>query len=131
MNILPSRINRLISYIRAKPDATIPTYNVKGDTSVTLFDDLSDEEKKAALKKLDQLASNQPLDPSQANPTQHPSRRRRLFNWRFCTMVFLGLGFVTFAVVASVVLAVDTAKDPDLVAKLRMANTNLDRMALL
>lgn len=130
MNILPSRINRLISRTRAKPDATIPTYNVKGDTSITLFEDLPDEEKKAALKKLDQLASNQPLDPSQANSTQ-PSSRRRRFNWRFCTMVFLGLGFVTFAVVASVALAVDTAKDPDLVAKLRMANTNLDRMALL
>lgn len=46
-------------------------------------------------------------------------------------MVFLGLGFVAFATVASVALAVDTTKDPELVAKLRMASTNLDRMALL
>lgn len=46
-------------------------------------------------------------------------------------MVFLGLGFVTFAVVASVALAVDNDKDADLVSKLRLANTNLDRMKLL
>jgi len=46
-------------------------------------------------------------------------------------MVFLGLGFVAFVIVASVVLAVDTDKDPGLVSKLRLANTNLDRMKLL
>jgi len=46
-------------------------------------------------------------------------------------MVFLGLGFVAFAVVASVALAVDTDKNPDLVTKLLTANTNLDRMNLL
>lgn len=46
-------------------------------------------------------------------------------------MLFLGIGFIVFAVVASVVLAIDKDQDPDLVAKLRVANTNLDRMNLL
>ncbi|KIW88988.1 uncharacterized protein Z519_10472 [Cladophialophora bantiana CBS 173.52] len=45
--------------------------------------------------------------------------------------MFLRLGFITFAVVASVAFAVDVDKNADLVAKLRLANTNLDRMTLL
>jgi hypothetical protein len=129
MNILPSSINRLISRLRPSPNQTIPTY--EKHSSVTLFDDLPNEEKKAALKKLDQLASTQPVVSPQTTSAQSPSRPRRIFNWRSCIMVFLGLGFIAFATVASVALAVDTSKDPELVAKLRMANTNLDRMALL
>lgn len=46
-------------------------------------------------------------------------------------MVFLGLSFVVCAVIASVAIAIDVDADPNLVAKLRMANTNLDRMNLL
>lgn len=46
-------------------------------------------------------------------------------------MALLGLGFIILAVLASVALAVDKDKDPALVAKLRLANTNLDRLKLL
>lgn len=46
-------------------------------------------------------------------------------------MLFAGISFVVAAIVASVALAIDVDADPDLVAKLRMANTNLDRMNLL
>lgn len=131
MNILPSSITRIVSRLRPSPNPTIPTYNSKEHCSATLFDDLPAEEKKAALKKLDQLASAQPVDPSLPPSIQSSPRRRRFFNWKNFIMVFLSLGFIAFATVASVALAVDTNKDPDLVAKLRMANTNLDRLALL
>jgi hypothetical protein len=45
-------------------------------------------------------------------------------------MTFTILSLAVLAIVA-LVKAVDKDVDPDLVAKLRMANTNLDRMALL
>jgi len=131
MNILPSSFNRIVSRLRPAPNPTIPTDNSKEHSRATLFDDLPAEEKKAALEKLDRLAAVQPVDTSSASSVQSCPRRRRFFNWKNFIMVFLGLGFVAFATAASVALAVDTNKDPDLVAKLRMANTNLDRMALL
>ena len=46
-------------------------------------------------------------------------------------MAFTGLSFLICAVIASVALAIDVDANPSLVAKLRMANTNLDRMKLL
>ncbi|OQV11163.1 hypothetical protein CLAIMM_15043 [Cladophialophora immunda] len=45
--------------------------------------------------------------------------------------MLLRVGFLALVAVASVAWAVDTDKNPDLVAKLRVANTNLDRMKLL
>lgn len=45
-------------------------------------------------------------------------------------MAFTILSLAVLAIVA-LVKAVDKDSNPDLVAKLRMANTNLDRMALL
>ncbi|OAP58912.1 hypothetical protein AYL99_06209 [Fonsecaea erecta] len=45
--------------------------------------------------------------------------------------MFLGPSFLACAAVASVALAVDTDVNPSLVAQLRVANTNLDRMNLL
>ena len=46
-------------------------------------------------------------------------------------MAFTGLSFLICAVIASVALAIDVDANPSLVAKLRLANTNLDRMNLL
>jgi hypothetical protein len=103
----------------------LPTYH---SSQSTLFDDLTETEKQAALVKLQKLASAQP-QPGTTLPTK--TSRRTRFNIKTCAMVFLGLGFIIFAVIASVALAIDTDKDPDLVAKLRMANTNLDRLKLL
>lgn len=45
-------------------------------------------------------------------------------------MTFAIVSLLVLAIVA-LVKAVDKDVDPDLVAKLRMANTNLDRLALL
>jgi hypothetical protein len=128
MPILPESAQKILSRLRqstATPSATLPTYQ-PSPSETTLFDDLPVEERKVAIAKLHKLASEQP-----GSPTAPPANRRQYFNWKVFAMVFLGLGFVAFAVVASVALAADTDKDPDLVAKLRMANTNLDRMNLL
>jgi len=46
-------------------------------------------------------------------------------------MVFTCLLSIVAITIASVALAIDADVNPDLVAKLRMADTNLDRMALL
>lgn len=125
MPILPSSVNKILSRLQqTRQTSTLPTHQ---SSEVTLFDNLPEEEKTAAILKLQKLASEQPGSTTPAPPT----RRRRCFNWKTFAMVFLGLGFITFAVVASVALAIDTDTDPDLVAKLRMANTNLDRMKLL
>ncbi|KAL9107322.1 MAG: hypothetical protein Q9227_007774 [Pyrenula ochraceoflavens] len=62
----------------------------------------------------------------------HPTYdRRRIFNWKTFGMAFLSLLLVTAIALASVALAVDKDSNPDLVAKLKMANTALDRLALL
>jgi hypothetical protein len=128
---LPTSLKNLLSrlnYSGAPSPSTkspLPTYH---SSQSTLFDDLPEAEKQAALVKLRKLASAQP-QPGTTAPTE--SFRRTRFNIKTCAMVFLGLGFIVFAVIASVALAIDTDKDPDLVAKLRMANTNLDRLKLL
>jgi len=117
MQLLPSSFNKVLSTLR-RPSTTSDT---KSD--ITLFNGLPDSEKQEATIKLRKLADQQPQ-------AQYPESRRS-FNWKRFLMAFLGLGFLVFAVIASVALAFDVNKDPDLVAKLRMANTNLDRMKLL
>jgi hypothetical protein len=130
MPALPDSAKKILSRLSRttplSPTQALPTYQQPSQSDITLFDNLPDAEKRAAIAKLQRLASEQP---SATAPTH--SRRRGCFNWKNFAMVFLGLGFVAFAVVASVALAVDTDVNPDLVAKLRMANTNLDRMNLL
>ena len=127
MPILPDSAKKILSRLQqttSTPTQTLPACQPSG-SEITLFDDLPEAEKRAAIAKLQTLASEQPGSITPTLP------RRRSFNWKTFAMVFLGLGFVAFAVVASVTLAVDTDKDPNLVSKLRMANTNLDRMKLL
>ncbi|KAJ9604073.1 hypothetical protein H2200_011596 [Cladophialophora chaetospira] len=127
MPILPQSAKKILSRLQqttSSPTPTLPTTH-SSLSDITLFNHLPEEEKNAAIAKLQRLASEQP-----GSTTPAPPRRRR-FNWKIFAMVFLGLGFVTFAIVASVALAVDNDKDPDLVSKLRLANTNLDRMKLL
>ncbi|KAI1608604.1 RmlC-like cupin domain-containing protein [Exophiala viscosa] len=126
MSPLPKSVNKILSRLQSPARAhTVPVYQ-KNNSNITLFDELPEAEKQAAIIKLEQLASEQP-----GSTTPNRKKTRSCFNWKTFAMVFLGLGFVTFAVVASVALAIDVDKDPDLVAKLRMANTNLDRMDLL
>ena len=128
MPSLPQSFNKILSRLYQSTSNTNNTLPVSqtNNSDITLFDDLSQAEKQAAIIKLQQLASQQP-----GSTTAPPTRRRRCFHWKTFAMVFLGLGFVVFAVVASVALAIDADVDPDLAAKLRMANTNLDRMNLL
>jgi hypothetical protein len=114
MPLVPSSISKLISNLRT---STAESKN----SPVILFDDLSPSEKAAAIQKLEELASQQP----------HSSTKAREFNWKIFSMVFLGLSFLVCAVIASVAIAIDVDADPSLVAKLKMANTNLDRMKLL
>jgi hypothetical protein len=115
MPLVPSSISKVISNLRT---STVTSNN----STVTLFDDLSPTEKAAAIHKLEELAGQQP----------HSSQTKaRAFNWKIFAMVFLGLSFLVCAVIASVAIAIDVDANPSLVAKLRMANTNLDRMKLL
>lgn len=80
------------------------------------WDNLSPSEKEAATIKLAE-------DPSY--------NHKRAFSWKFFTMAFLGLWLVVVTVIASIALAIDVDTNPDLVAKLKMANTALDRAKLL
>ncbi|KPI44539.1 Spherulin-1A [Cyphellophora attinorum] len=121
--ILPASFSKIISKLRSNKanTAALPTY--QSHSQSTLFDDLPEGEKQAALTKLHDLAA--------AQPGQTKKRTsRRCFNWKTAAMVFAFLSLVVLATVA-LVKAVDKDVDQDLVAKLRMANTNLDRMALL
>ena len=130
MPILPQSINKILSRLHqstSSPDNNLPVYQFN-NSDITLFNDLPESEKQAAILKLHKLASEQP---GSTTPAPISSKRRRCFNWKTFAMVFLGLGFVVFAVVASVALAMDVDKNPELVSKLRLANTNLDRMKLL
>ena len=124
MQYLPSSFDKALSRLKQKKNDQIPTFdNTAHGSQSTLFDDLPDSEKQQALYKLQQLASEQP-DPKTKKPC------RRGFNWKVFTMVFSLISLATLAIVATV-YAVDKDVDPSLVAKLRMANTNLDRMKLL
>ena len=91
-------------------------------SNCTLFDDLSPAEKQAALAKLAEVASQ--------NDSTTTSKQRR-FSWKYFIMAFMGISFLVCAVIASVALAIDVDTNPSLVAKLRMANTALDRLNLL
>lgn len=130
MPILPQSFNKFLSRLQqstSTPTNAIPTYQ-QNTSGTTLFDNLPDAEKQAALIKLQQLASEQP---GSTTPKPKKGRHCFCFNWKTFVIMFLGLGLGTFAIVAGVALAVDKDKDPELVSKLRMANTNLDRMNLL
>ncbi|KKY26287.1 putative spherulin-1A [Phaeomoniella chlamydospora] len=83
------------------------------------WDNLTLSEKEAAAIKLADL---------DAHPT---FPRKKLFSWKIFTMTFLGLWLIVVTIIASVALAVDVDVNPDLVAKLKMANTALDRLKLL
>ena len=124
MQYLPSSFDKVLSRLQQKNNDQIPHFDkATNGSQSTLFDDLPESEKQQALYKLQQLASEQP-----ASKTTKP--RRRGFNWKVFAMVFSLISLATLAIVATV-YAVDKDVDPSLVAKLRMANTNLDRMKLL
>lgn len=114
MPFVPSSFNKVIASLKsnkATPD---------NRSDITLFDDLPAAEKQQAIAKLQELADQQP----------QPKKKFRL-GWKLAIMVFFGLSFVVAAVLGGVALAIDNDVNPDLVQKLRMANTNLDRMKLL
>lgn len=113
MQFPPASFKKVFSSIRSR--STPDTHS-----DITLFDDLPDAEKQQALVKLQRLAEQQP-----------GSRRKWRPNWKLAIMLFAGISFVIAAVIGSVALAIDVDSSPDLVAKLKMANTNLDRMNLL
>ena len=124
MQYLPSSFDKVLSRLQQKNNDQIPHFDkTTNGSQSTLFDDLPESEKQQALYKLQQLASEQP-----ASKTNKP--RLRGFNWKVFAMVFSLISLATLAIVATV-YAVDKDVDPSLVAKLRMANTNLDRMKLL
>lgn len=106
---IPASFSKVFSSLKTKSDSS---------SDITLFNDLPDSEKQAAIIKLQELAEQQPSS-------------RKPWNWKLAIMLFAGISFVVAAIIASVALAVDIDADPELVQKLRMANTNLDRMKLL
>jgi hypothetical protein len=119
MQYLPSSFNKVLSRFQQKQqEAHIPEYS----SQVTLFDHLPESEKQAAIAKLHDLAKQQ------AEETAPKSRRR--FSWKIFAMTFSIISLAILAIVA-LVFAVDKDVNPELTQKLRMANTNLDRMKLL
>jgi hypothetical protein len=126
MPVLPAITKKILSQLHqttSTPPHSLPSYQ-SSQSEVPLLDNLPEKEKRAATAELHRLAAEQPT-------THLPAPCHRRFKWKTFTMVLLGVGLAAFAVVVSVVFAVDTDKNPDLVAKLRVANTNLDRMKLL
>lgn len=115
MPFIPTSFNRVFSSLRSNTQAT-----ADNKSDITLFNDLSDAEKQQAIIKLQELASQQP-----------GQKKNFRFNWKLAAMVFIGALCTVAIVLAGVAFGVDTDKDPDLVAKLRTATTNLDRMKLL
>lgn len=75
MNLIPSSFGKFFSRFQSRT-SHLPTYN---QSQTTLFDDLPEDEKKAALAKLHDLAAKQPGQDQSKH--QSPVRRRRLFNW--------------------------------------------------
>ena len=119
MQYLPSSFNKVLSkYQHKQNEPTIPQFG----SQVTLFDDLPESEKQAALAKLHDLAGQQ--------PGSSAKKTHRRFNWKIFAMAFTFLSLLVLAIVATV-YAVDKDVNPELTSKLRMANTNLDRMKLL
>ncbi|KIW09724.1 hypothetical protein PV08_12008 [Exophiala spinifera] len=134
--VTPTTFPKVISRSQSSKGRTRKAAQLDKNTIVR-FDDLSEEGKKAALEKSHRYNTEQSVpSPSQkSNPTQSEtprhSRLQSLGDRRPYIMAFFGLGFIVLAVLASLALAVDKDKDPSLVAKLRLANTNLDRLKLL
>ena len=95
----------------------LSSLKTRTNSDITLFNDLPESEKQAAIIKLQELADQQP--------------KRSTWNWKLAIMLFAGISFTVAAIIASVALAIDVDSNPELVTKLRMANTNLDRMKLL
>jgi len=91
----------------------------KDTTTTDTWDSLSPAEKEAAAVKLSEL---------DAHPTY---QRKKLFSWKLFAMSFLFMWVIVATIIAGVALGVDSDSNPDLVAKLKMANTALDRAALL
>jgi len=89
------------------------------NTTTSSWDNLTLAEKEAAAIKISEL---------DAHPTYD---RKRLFSWKLFAMSFLGLWLIVVTIIASVALAVDVDRNPELVAQLKMANTALDRSKLL
>ncbi|ETI29521.1 hypothetical protein G647_01974 [Cladophialophora carrionii CBS 160.54] len=118
-------LSRLHQTRPAPADSLLPDLSSK--TEPTLFVDWPEKERKVAIAKLHKLAAQQPASTTTRLPAPCPRR----FKWIIFAMLFLALGFIAFAVVASLALAANADRETDLVAKLRMANTNLDRMKLL
>ena len=119
MQYLPSSFNKVLSrFHQQKQEPTIPQFG----SQVTLFDNLSEAEKQAAIAKLHDLAGKQ--------PGSNTKKTRRWFNWKIFAMAFSILSLLVLAIVATV-YAVDKDANPELTSKLRMVNTNLDRMKLL
>lgn len=116
MQFPPATFQKVLSSIGKKTK----TNTFDNNSEVTLFDNLSESEKQAAIIKLQHLAESQPA-----------AKKSRKLNWKLAIMMFAGISFTICAIIGSVALAVDVDSNPDLVAKLRMANTNLDRMNLL
>lgn len=118
MRYIPASFSKILSSVSSKNVDTLPSHS----SQTTLFDDLPPAEKAAALRKLSDLAAQQ--------PGQSPKSKTRRFSWKIFAMVFGVLSLLVLAIVATV-YAVDQPANADLVQQLRMANTNLDRMALL
>ena len=107
MQLLPSSsFQKFMNSVRQSPP--------KPQESTTT--NISALEKEAATYKLEEF---------------HPAHRERSFNWKNFVMAFFTLILLTTATLASIALAVDKDNSPDLVAKLKMANTALDRLDLL
>ena len=75
MYLLPSSFGKFLSRFQANHTKTqLPIYT---HSQSTLFDDLPEDEKKAALAKLHELADRQPG----LAKTKTPVHRRRYFDW--------------------------------------------------
>lgn len=114
MPFAPSSFSKFLSSLKHQK----PTSDSKSD--ITLFNDLPEAEKQQAITKLQELAEQQPA-----------TKRKFRLNWKLAIMLFCGISFVIAAILGGVALGIDNDVNSDLVAKLRMANTNLDRMKLL
>jgi hypothetical protein len=120
MQYLPSSFSKILKN-KKTTQTDLPQHSSQFSSQVTLFDNLPPAERKAAIEKLQDLADQQP---------GQKSHRPRRFGWKVCIMAFGITSLLVLAIVA-LVYAVDKDSNPELAQKLRMANTNLDRMALL
>lgn len=74
MYLIPSSFSKFVSRFQSKhSQGQLPSYN---HSQSTLFDDLPEKEKAAALTKLHELAAQQP-----GQSANNVSPRRRRFSW--------------------------------------------------